>query len=568
MMAWLTKKRLFALHGWLGIILGLPLFIICLSGACAVMSPELDRMIHPQMRVVPPADPAARPLSWGTLLGNIADACPGGEVIFLDGAPERDAAWQATVAYSPKDQRLVFIDPFTGRVQGQTSTFTARSFFRIFHKQLYITGGSFWPHGRVIVCAFSIVLFLSAVTGLMFYKGWWKHLFRLRLGKGLRIFCSDLHRFAGVWSFLLAIMFSVTGFWYFLVRLMEDFGLAEHDPLPVIPAEVINTSPPSLRPLGLDELVARAQAAYPELEISGVSLGSRPGSGVGFYGKGPLGLSSEMSNLVFLDPYRGDLLAVSKAHELPLGARLESLADPIHFGRFGGYVTKFIWTAVGLALATGVLAGTILWWLRTRKDNPASFRRHRRWVMASLVLNMVILGIAAVSTYGFVGAQIKGPRQTRTGDFLGESEAGPWRVKAFRHGALGESGGSFSFQFPAEEDPNYRAAYCWSGDPVRPAGLKPLGGSRQRLFSTIAVSAGRLNLEIEGWDGTRSLAHFPVIGEGDGANLVPPPAPVVPLGLWLVTGGFLLVVLVPVGWWFGKARITNHQSDCASHGKG
>ena len=81
----------------------------------------------------------------------------------------------------------------------------------------------------------------------MFYKGWWKHLARLRLGRGLRIFLSDLHRFAGVWTFLLAMLFAVTGLWYLTERVLEDLDLAEHEPMPALSAEVMSSRSPGER---------------------------------------------------------------------------------------------------------------------------------------------------------------------------------------------------------------------------------------------------------------------------------------------------------------------------------
>ena len=41
------KKLLFMIHGWLGLSLGLPLFVICLSGSFAVVSHEIDWLARP-----------------------------------------------------------------------------------------------------------------------------------------------------------------------------------------------------------------------------------------------------------------------------------------------------------------------------------------------------------------------------------------------------------------------------------------------------------------------------------------------------------------------------------------
>lgn len=554
MIDWLTKKRLFAFHGWLGLTFGLPLFIICLSGTFAVMAPELDRLIHPEMRVLAPAGTAARPLSWQTLVERAEQACPGGEVAFLDASADRDSAWQATVAYSARDQRLVFIDPFTGSVRGQATAFNARSFFRIFHKQLYILEGPAWPHGRVIVCACSIVLLLSALTGLMFFRGWWKALFRLRLRAGKRAFWSDLHRFSGVWSFLLAVLFAVTGFWYLLVRLMEDFGIAEHDPMPEIPAEVSAARPPALQRLTLDELADRARARFPEFTIRAVATGIQPSSAVRFYGEGPAILAGEMTNQIHLDPYSGEILMTAKAHELSAGKRLAAASYPLHFGRFGGYVTKIIWTIAGLSISAGIFAGSVIWWLRARREDPVFFRRNRKWSIASLSLNIVIIGLATVSTFSFIRAQINGSDDTTTRCSLGKSAIGPWLVEAYQHHPASQGAVATSFRFDSGEDANYRAAFAWIGSDERPAGLRSLQGTRRWLPGPARSSPGDLHLEIEGWDGSVHAANFVFLEQGPAAGLIPSPPPSVPIAVWLVVGSFVILLVVPTGIWLVRIR--------------
>ena len=540
MRRWLTKKQWFAIHGWLGVILGLPLFIICFSGACAVMSPEIDRMIHPELRISPPADPSAQPLPWGVLLEKVEAASPGGEVFLIDASERRDTAWVASVTYSSRDQRMVLLDPFTGEIRGQRTHFNAQSLFRIFHKQFYIVGGKFWPHGRLIVCSFSIVLLFAAISGLLFYKGWWKSLLRLRVGKGSRIFLSDLHRFLGVWTFLLAMLFAVTGFWYLLERVMEDLGIAEHDPVVLVSDEVRASRPAVMERLSLDELAARARAAYPGFEIHTVLPGNRPGSVVTFMGEGPALLADGQANQVCLDPHTGEVIQLKKAHELKLASRLESLVNPLHFGRFGGLLTKIIWAGAGFALAVGILAGAAIRWQRMSRDQDGLSRSQRRWARVSLVLNLTILGLATVSTVAFIRAQVTGPKTSLPRDMIGESTAGPWRVAASR-----DAQGGVHFRFTSPGDLNFRAAFAWAGGAARPAGLQPLQASRRELVGK-AAAEGPLRLEIEAWDGTLSAAVFS--GEAGGV-LAPPPSPEVPTALWLLAGGFFsLLILASVAW--------------------
>lgn len=548
MTGWLTKKRLFALHGWLGLTLGLPLFIICFSGAFAVLSPEIDRLIHPEMRVTPPADSTAKPLPWETLVERVAEVSPGGEVAFIESPAERDEAWTVTVSYAPKDLRVVYIDPFTGRVQGQATTFNAQSFFRIFHKQLYILAGPAWPHGRVVVCAFSIVLLLSAVTGLMFYKGWWKALFRLRLRYGKRVFWSDFHRSAGVWSFLFAILFALTGFWYLAVRLMEDFGIAEHEAMPEIPAEVSAARPPLLPRLSVDELAARARAALPDFQIRAVSIGIQPGSLVRFYGETPVALARGTDNEVHIDPYSGEISLLEKVADASPGERLAIASYPLHFGRFGGWGTKILWTLAGFAISGGIFAGSIIWCLRMKREDAGFFRRKRAWAIGSLALNVFIIVLAACSTFVFIKAQVTSTTRIPNRHSLGTTQAGPWQIEAYRHEAVS----SFSFRFHGDEA-NYHAAYAWSGDGKRPQGLKPLRGTNQWLIAT-NLKEGPLHLEIEGHEGTLQCAAFDPAAEVQGSPLIAPTSPKPPLVLWIIVGGFLVVLLGPVGFWLWRIR--------------
>jgi len=119
--------------------------------------------MHPAMRVTPPEDPSAEPLSWGTLIEGIEQEHPAGIVALVYASDHPRRAYQAVVAFTPLDQRLVYVDPYTGNVGGATSTFNLKSFFRIFHKQFYILRGAYWPHGRIFVCVFSIVLLATRI---------------------------------------------------------------------------------------------------------------------------------------------------------------------------------------------------------------------------------------------------------------------------------------------------------------------------------------------------------------------------------------------------------------------
>jgi len=557
MSIWWNNKTWFQWHGWLGLNFGLLLFLICFSGTWAVMSPEMDWALEPAMQVVPPDDPLAKPLSWGQLADRIRAAHPGATLTMLRKAPEDEVAASATISYSARDARWVYIHPYTGDVQGQSTLFNLRSFFRIFHKQFYILRGLYWPHGRVFVCSFSILLLLSSFTGLMFVKRWWLALVQLRLRNGRRVFWSDLHKMLGVWSLLFAMMFAVTGMWYLTAQLLEEFQWSNHESFATIRPEVLAARGPTQTPLALDEIVARAAAAYPALNIQAIFLNARPGSGITLVGDAEALLVNEQANSVSVDPYTGDVLGLHKAHELPLGERLIETVDPLHFGRFGRSLTKILWTAAGFAISVGILSGAFLWWLRATREPGPFFKRNLVWTIASFVLNVGLLIAMTFAALSFVSEQIAGPQTTQPGYPLGEADLGPWHVQALRHGSPDQPSETFSFCFPEKSHPNFRQAFAWIGQQQRPKEAALARGSCDRLVAKLKnaqapVQTGvRLRLDIEHWDGQIASADFPVAVLDPQAQplIALVPAPQVSASVLAVIGTFVTLSAVPIGLW-------------------
>ena len=85
------NKVLFAVHGWLGLSLGLPLFVICLSGTLAVVSHEIDWLLTPAVRA--PAHRGA--VNWAAVAENALLRHPDGRLTLLTAPVGRGFAAQA-----------------------------------------------------------------------------------------------------------------------------------------------------------------------------------------------------------------------------------------------------------------------------------------------------------------------------------------------------------------------------------------------------------------------------------------------------------------------------------------
>ncbi|HEX7010644.1 MAG TPA: PepSY domain-containing protein [Phycisphaeraceae bacterium] len=322
-----------------------------------------------------------------------------------------------------------------------------------------------------------------------------------------------------------------------------------------------------LEPLPLSALVQRAGQAFPGLEIEGIYPANRLGRSVTLTGQAEALLVADTANRVHLDPYTGEIIEVRRGDELSIGQRLIETADPLHFGQFGGLLTRTIWFLAGLALSVGILVGAFIWWLRVTRGKVRFFRKSRGWTAAALLLNIGLLVLAVFSTISFIGNQVGGPRDTIAPTPLGEAAVGPWQVQAFRHGPVGGESLPISLTFPGGH-PNYRAAVAWIGDEPA-AGPTALRGFVDQLQGQVAMPADtdeprHLHIRMEDWSGRQHTAAIALDTPGDRPSVaIPatpgtpgtpgapeaPGAPRVPLGVWAVIATFVGICTAPTLAW-------------------
>lgn len=370
---------------------GLLLFVICWSGTVAVFSHEIDWLLNPALRVEARTGAAPR---WEETLAAAERAVPGYRITHVK-LPEQAGDAAELIGRSAEGTMVrVYADPATARVTGTTSYFNVQRFFRSFHMNLFYNTG---PWGYYVVCIFALPLLASAVTALFFYRRWWQRWWVLKWNRGPAVFWSDLHKTGGLWSLWFVLAMGVTGLWYFVEMTGVDFDY---------PPEPRFEQPAAGRALPLDTLLQRARTAWPALELRNVYL---PGN---FWGEtlrveGHAGdvLVRERANKLFIDPRTGAVQARQRAADLPPAARWVDMADPLHFGNFGGWPVKLLWVLFGLLLSGLVLMGAYLHVERQRRRRHDGSRRAA--VTAAYLVSALVLGASVVG--GWVEIHRYGP---------------------------------------------------------------------------------------------------------------------------------------------------------------
>lgn len=364
----LNKDTIFKIHGWIGIKFSIIFFVVCFSGTLAVFSHEMDWLFNPSMRATPGAEYASRNQAVKGILREL----PEGKITYWERARE---PYLTDIVYVKSLEQLhyVFVNPYTAEVQGHSNV-TIQRFFRDLHYFLFIPD----QVGNYLVLFFGFVLLFSLVTGVLYYKDWYKRLFHLKIGKGSQVFFSSLHKLVGAWSIPFMALISATSVWYFVER--SDFPEIS----PYLKVEVPEIQPSSgqvlnVMELDYDRFIDIAEEAIPGLSVQDLIPPTDSTSPVYLTGISEVPLVRNRANRVYINPYTNEVVKVQNAEKINLITWLNDIADPLHFGHWGGIITKVIWFIFGAALSSLILTGP--WLFIKRRLKVKRLQRERRAVI-------------------------------------------------------------------------------------------------------------------------------------------------------------------------------------------
>lgn len=359
-----------SIHQWVGLKLSIFLSFVFLTGTLAVFGYEIDWLINPGMRV----DPATveqtnasietnttetnwTDTNWTAIAESISNQYPDAEITYISAPLGPRFAASALIRPADKSIRFIYAHPSTGDIQGDYSDLTVQRVLRFMHRSLMMPT----KIGVPLVSSLSILMILSLITSLVVYKKWWRGFFTSLRKRNLRIWMGDFHRLAGVWSLWFVVIISLTSLWY----LIESLG-GQAPPLP-------NFSTPTLEWNGeqfaaaLPENLSAAVAANPQLTIKQITFPNIISGTFVFQGEYKAILVRARANSVTTDVKTNSVKLTRDGRDLNVHQRISEMADPLHFGDFGGLTTKIIWFAFGLLLTGLSLSGVAIYALRILK---------------------------------------------------------------------------------------------------------------------------------------------------------------------------------------------------------
>jgi uncharacterized iron-regulated membrane protein len=344
------------LHTWIGIVSGLFLSVVALTGSVIVFRGEFERAALPHRS----APALSRQAGLDEAAREIVRVQPGAHVrrVRMPAAPGDPYIFQ--VQSEGKRTERIVSDSSTGQVLGTVQSGWVDWMVDL-HRNL-LSGST----GRGIVGAIGIVLFVLSATGLIMWLTGarsWRAWTSVRLGSATR-FHYELHRASGLWSYAFLAVISFTGI---ELAYPQTFRQAVQS-LTGKPATV--AAPKKIQAevqLPLDEYLRLGRAAMADGVPTELRLPER--------GKGPVDLRfyragdlSPSGNHVYLNPATGAVIAIDRIVDRPIGARFLAAFSPIHYAQFGGVTAKIAWALFGTAPLLLFVTGLYAW--RRPKARP------------------------------------------------------------------------------------------------------------------------------------------------------------------------------------------------------
>jgi len=375
------RSVLFWLHLAAGIVCGLIIAVLCITGTALAFEKELTAWAERDARqIAVPADGTPR-LSIDALAGKLRatfpEAKPGTIVVARDPG--------TAVAFTVSRSESYHANPYSGEVRRSASTGMAEFMQRMleWHRYLGFSGEASRPRGKLVTGIANTAFCFLALSGLVL---WWPRTLTWRAFRPAIWFKQNTSSRARDWNW-----HNVLGFWcapvlivLTLTALPISFRWAANltytltgTPLPAGGPQSSGAPPPSVlvttptadaRAVSRDNLLATVQRERPNWETINFRFAHRPDPAkpqpVSFTVRETGTWPRTATTTLQFDPFTGALLQTDGFAELSAQRQLRAWTRFLHTGEALGGFAQFIAGLASLAGAVLAYTGFALTWRR------------------------------------------------------------------------------------------------------------------------------------------------------------------------------------------------------------
>ncbi|HEV2399108.1 MAG TPA: PepSY-associated TM helix domain-containing protein [Candidatus Sulfotelmatobacter sp.] len=345
------RKLVLNLHLFTALVAGAFMVIQGITGSILEFEPELDRLLHPHLAYVTPAE---RPLSLQEIGANVSRQLGAEPVVAYVNSLSPRLSSQVLLPSG-----VAYVNQYTGEVLGvRTRGQTFLGVVRALHTRLGLR-----QVGREIARWSAVAALFSAVSGL--YLWWPLKRITIHRESGPRRFWFDLHNVIGICSLvplaLLALTGVVLGFEQQAATVIYTFTRSGPTQISQArPKVVVGTA--SIDP---DRAVAIARSQMPGAVVYRVQM---PAYG-GLYRIELVNQQDRVAgerNSVAVDPSDGSVVSFSRSEDLSVGDRFLAANEAVHTGNILGWPSRILAALVSTMLVVQAFSGLFIWLHRNK----------------------------------------------------------------------------------------------------------------------------------------------------------------------------------------------------------
>lgn len=380
------KKIIGKIHLWLGLMSGLVVFIVAITGCLYAFKDEIENASEPFRRVRPQATNFLLPSQLAAIAKK---ELPNRQLHAVKYNGKNKAAEAIFYHYEPTYYYIVYLNPYDGKVQKVKDM--ERGFFH------FILDGHFYlwlppTIGQPLVASFTLIFLVMLISGLILWfpinRAAIKQRFWYRWKKTTQWKRKnyDLHNVSGFYVSLLALVFAVTGLVWGFAWFAQGYYTAmggKKSLLYMDPVSVKNATSLADVKSPLDKVWLKMQAEYPSAksievhppETDSSSIAANANFQEGTYWK---------TDYRYFNQY--SLAEMSVGHiygrlkDANVADKLLRMNYDIHVGAIGGLAGKILAFFISLVVATLPITGFYIWYGRRYKKQEKAPRASQELV--------------------------------------------------------------------------------------------------------------------------------------------------------------------------------------------
>lgn len=366
----LVRSLWLKIHLYLGLVFGLPLVLIGLSGSLIVFGWQLDELLNSNLvRVDSSIVQERRPLADSLAAANSHLPTNATPIDWLKLPKHAHEALRFSYSVPPdRDGYEIFVNPYTAEIIGNRlwgDFQSCCSWHGPLMAVIYRFHDSFWlgELGQNIVGSIGLLMLLSLISGVILW--WpnskkWKTALVWKSNPSLQRRVFDIHKLAGIYPLTVMATLLFTGVYLNFPK--QSKAMLNHFSTLTVEQDRFKSVHPEETAISLDHAIELATAQLPNKKLDSISL---PISSDGvyifsFFGGDEITESQPGYTLV-LDQYTGAVLYKTEANLKTTGDQFHAWQFGLHSGQAFGLTGQLLVLFGGILPALLFVTGVIRW---------------------------------------------------------------------------------------------------------------------------------------------------------------------------------------------------------------